>query len=102
MISFKRYPHVNDLIQHYVDALGREDISTLVENGVRSRDEALAFSKFIWQMAERINEDEENGVTVLGSKDNTDMLPDISYEITKYMKDSGYYAVWVQVSDEEV
>ena len=102
MIRFKRYPHVNDLIEHYVDALGREDIRIIMENGIRSNEEARVFSKFIWSMAEQINEDQENGAIVLGSKDNTEMLPDISYEITKYMKDNGCYSIWLEVSSEEM
>lgn len=102
MIRFKRYPHVGDLIEHYVEVLGREDIRILMGSGIGSEEEALAFSKFIWVMAEQVNEDQENSVRVLGSEDNTEMLPDVSYEITKYMKANGYYSLWEQVSDEEI
>ncbi len=53
-------------------------------------------------MVEAINEDEESGVPVLGSKDNTEILPDINYEITKLMKNTDYYHVWEKVSKQEI
>ena len=60
------------------------------------------FSRFIWKMVEAINEDEENNIVVMGSNDNTDMIPDISYEVTKLMKDKGFYTVWESVSKDEM
>lgn len=53
-------------------------------------------------MVEAINEDEENNIVVMGSNDNTDMIPDISYEVTKLMKDKGFYTVWESVSKDEM
>ena len=101
MINFKRYSHVNDLIEYYIREMNREDIKLLISNGIKSSEEAELFSVFIWDMAGKINEDEENGVVVIGSIDNTEMLPDISYEVTKYMKDTGFYSVWLSVSKKE-
>jgi len=102
MIKFDRYAHVNDLIKHYIVELGREDVNTLVEHDIKSAEEAATFCRFIWSMVEKINEDEENRISVLGSTDNTEMLPDISYEVTKLMKDAGHYSVWEQISNEEM
>lgn len=102
MILFKRYEHVNGLVEHYVNKLNRNDINILLSNGIKTKDEAEIFSKFIWDIVEHINEDEENEVPVLGSIDNTDMLPDISYEVSKYMKDTGFYDVWLTVSEQEM
>ena len=102
MINFKRYSHVNDLIEYYIREMNREDIKILISNGVRSSEEAELFSAFIWDMVGKINEDEENNVVVIGSSDNTEMLPDISYEVTKYMKDTGFYSVWLSVSKKEM
>jgi len=31
---------------------------------------------------------------VSGGSDNTEMLPDLSYEVTNYMKAIGYYSIW--------
>ena len=101
MINFNRYPHVNDLLAHYIQTMDREDIKLLISKGIKTSEEAELFSKFIWDMAGMINEDEENGVAVLGSLDNTETLPDIGYEVTKYMKDTGFYLVWLNVSNTE-
>ena len=70
---------------------------SVLESGVLTEEDATKFSQFIWRMVERINEDEENGKEGLGSKDNTDMLPDLSYEITKYMREIGFYSIWEKV-----
>ena len=102
MINFKRYKHVNDVIAHYIMRMDRDDIKTLITSEIKNSVDAEIFSKFIWDMVEQINEDEENGVIVLGSSDNTEMLPDINYEVTKYMKDTGHYNMWSKVSDEEM
>ncbi len=102
MTIFNRYSHVNDLISYYASTLQRLEILGIVNSGISSKEQAEEFSRFIWTMVEAINEDEESGVPVLGSKDNTDMLPDINYEITKLMKNTGYYHVWEEVSKQEM
>lgn len=102
MIKFNRYSHVNDLLDHYGRILNRPDIQVVIENGLSSSKDAEIFSRFIWEMAGKMNQDEEDGVVVLGSTDNTEMLPDISYEVTKLMKDDGFFNVWQRVSDEEI
>ena len=99
MIEFKRYPHINDLIQHYISEYGKDNISDIINHGVRNEEDANEFAHFIWEMVEMIHDDEEQGKEVLSSQDNTDMLPDLSYEVTKYMKDVGFFAVWEKVSD---
>ena len=53
-------------------------------------------------MVEAINEDEGNGVIVLGGADNTEMLPDVNYEVTKLMNSSGFYSIWDAVSRDEL
>ena len=93
---------MNDLIDHYIPLVGNEAITGIMEQGITSNESAELFSRFIWKMVEAINEDEENEVAVLGSTDNTEMLPDISYELTKLMKSNGCYSVWEKVSKEEM
>lgn len=102
MVIFKRYPHINDLIEHYQNTLNRPDIEAIIHQGIQSKEDAETLSRFIWQMVEAVNEDEEAQVEVLGSTDNTEMLPDLNYEITKLMKDAGYYAVWLEISNDEM
>lgn len=102
MVIFKRYPHVQDLIECYLTKLQRQDIKLLLSNGLRDESDAEIFANFIWDVVEAVNEDEESGIEVMGSTDNTDMLPDLSYEVTKLMKDSGFYQVWKQKSSEHM
>lgn len=102
MILFDRYPHINELVQHYSSVLNREDIKKIIETGISSEQDASIFAMFIWDMVEKINNDEENGITVLGSTDNTEMFPDLNYEVTKYMKQVGFYSVWERISAQKM
>ncbi|WP_444920437.1 hypothetical protein ACJJID_16650 [Microbulbifer sp. CnH-101-G] len=102
MIKFTRYEHVNDLVSHYIEVLDRDDIAQILIQGINNTEDAELFSKFIWQLVGQMNEDEENEVVVLGSVDNSEMIPDIHYEITKLMRDSGFYGVWESVSEKEM
>ncbi len=99
MIEFKRYPHINDLFQYYIKEIGDDKISQILESGVKNEDDASTLAVFVWKMVEKINQDEENGKIVLGSSDNTEMLPDLNYEITKYMKNIGHYSTWEKISE---
>ena len=71
----------------------------LLESGIENPNDARIFSEFMWLVAGQINEDIENKIEVLGSTDNSEMIPDLCYEITKYMKQVGYYRVWEEVSN---
>ena len=102
MITFSRYPHVQDLFEHYANTQGRDDVLSLLKKGVCNSAEAETLCRFAWTIAELINQDEEQGNEVLGSKDNTDMLADLSYEMGLCMKDAGFYPVWQRVSNEEM
>lgn len=102
VIEFSRYPHVHDLITHYANKLGRTDINQIMVSGIRSNADAELFSRFIWEMVGQMNEDEASKVEVLGSIDNSDMIPDVSYEVTKLMRNGGYYPLWEKISSEEI
>ena len=58
-------------------------------------------SIFIWKMADKMSEDSNEGKLVSGEKDNTEMLPDVEYELTLYLSDRGYIEIWDRISDEE-
>ena len=73
-----------------------------MNHGIQSKEDAQVFSRFVWQLVEAVNEDDENQIEVLGSADNTEMLPDLNYEITKLMKETGFYAVWLEISNKEI
>lgn len=102
MIKFARYQHINDLFQHYLKETNNDAVANLLRTGVKSAVEAEAFSEFVWNMVERINRDEEAGKIVLGSADNTEMLPDLNYEVSKYLRGVGFYSVWEKVSERHL
>lgn len=102
MIKFERYTHINDLIRHYINEVGNESISKIMETGVLTENDAVKFSEFLWRMVDKIHDDEEKRNIVLGSTDNTEMLPDLSYEISKYMKKSGFYSTWEKISKSNI
>ena len=102
MIRFERYLHINDLFQHYLDETDNETVASLLKSGVKSSEEAEAFSEFVWTMVERINHDEEEGKVVLGSTDNTEMLSDLNYEVSRYLRSVGFYSVWERVSERHL
>ena len=102
MIEFERYPHIKDLMNYYVEDLQRKDIKEIMQLGVQSEEDATAFARFVWQMAGKMNLDEENEIVVLGAIDNSDMFPDLNYEISLYLRERGFYAVWERISNEEI
>ncbi len=102
MIKFERYSHINDLFQYYIEEFGDEKISKIIKTGVTTEDDATKLSVFVWKMVEKINKDEENEKSVLGSTDNTEMLSDLSYEMTKYMKKVGFYSAWEKISNSNI
>lgn len=102
MIEFSRYPHVKDLVNHYSKSLSRDDIQLIMRSGISTQSDAETFSRFIWEMVGEMNQDEQNDVEVLDSLDNSEMIPDIHYEVTKLMRASGFLSVWEKVSDEQM
>lgn len=85
-IKFERYQHINDLFQHYLEETNNDTVANLLTIGITSASEAETFSEFVWDMVERINRDEEAGKLVPVSADNTEMLPDPNYEVSKYLR----------------
>ena len=101
MIKFERYPHINELLAIYLNESPEPTISQIIEKGIKNQEDAEIFSQFIWRIVDKIHDDAEAGRLVLGRADNTDVLPDLSYEITRYMRKTGFYNIWEHVSDNE-
>ena len=101
MIQCKRYPHVQDLIEHYAQSTNNTTILSLLNQGVKNEQEATLFAQFIWKMVEQMGIDSENGTVVLGRADNTDTIPDIDYEISLYLANLGYEEIWEKTCDAE-
>lgn len=101
MIRYSRYPHIKDLMEYYISALNRSDIESILLNGIKNENDAENLSKFIWQLLDQMSKDSNNEIETLGRTDNSDMIPDLEYEITLYIDEYGYINVWDRVSDEE-
>jgi len=102
MIQFEKSPHVGDLLEFYAKLKAREDVLNILSSEIHNEAEAETISSFAWEVAGFINEDNENGIIVPDSDDNTEIIPDLSYEMTKLMKNTGYYHIWKIVSDREI
>ena len=100
MILTVRYPHVRDLVSYYASKLSDERVLEILESGLNSENDAKHFGYFIWKMIDRMAEDRENGIEVLGGSDNTSMLPDASYELDILMSECGYSQIWEDISDQ--
>jgi hypothetical protein len=99
MIKFERYPHVNNLLLHYAESLNNQKAEHILKSGVSNKQEAKEFSMFVWQAVDAMHEDEENNISVLGSTSNIEMIPDLEYEVSLYMKSTGFFNVWVEISE---
>ena len=99
MIEFKRYPHIDSLLRHYAEKLGNSEAIKILDSGVSDTGSAELLSKFVWQVVDAMHEDEENKIEVLGSTNNIEMIPDLEYEISNYMRSSGFFSVWQKVSE---
>jgi hypothetical protein len=100
MIIFNRYPHVRDLVLHYANSLKDDAILHILDEGVTTEDEARIFAKFIWRMADKMAMDCENNVQVLGRTDNSDLMPDVDYEVSLYLIKQGFEELWDQICDQ--
>ena len=100
-MTFSRYPHVKGLLCYYAKDLGNKEVARIIDEGISSESDAEILSRFIWNMADKMSEDCNNDKAVLGQIDNSDALPDIEYEVTLNIDNSGFIAIWDSVSDEE-
>ena len=100
MIIFKRYPHVRDLIIHYANHLQENQIISFMNTDITNAAEAITLVKFIWRMANQMAIDNENNIVVLGRTDNSDIMPDVDYEISQCLSNKGYGDIWDRICDE--
>jgi hypothetical protein len=100
MIEFSRYPHVGTLISHYANQLNEIKTLELIKAGISSKDDAEHFSRFIWRMLDQMAIDIEQKKEVIGNIDNSSMIPDIDYEVSLYLADRGFGAIWDDICDE--
>ena len=98
--DFKRYPHVLALIEHYAGPIGDQNILNIIQRDSISKEDAHNFGRFIISMIEAMAVDIENKVVVLGRVDNTDLIPDIDYEVSLFLANRGWGGVWDEICYE--
>lgn len=101
MMKFSRYPHVKDFLKYYASKLNRDDVAVIISEGMKDERDAEVLSKFIWQMLDQMSDDSNKNINVFGRTDNSDIIPDLEYEITLNIDEAGYREVWDRISDEE-
>lgn len=98
--DFKRYSHVRVLIELYGEKSGNTEILNLLQKDSSSKEEAYKFGWFIVSMVDAMASDMQNGVFILGGVDNTEMIPDIDYEVRLFLANRGWDGVWDEICDE--
>ena len=101
MIKFQRYPHVKEFIEYYLEKLSCPEIAKILSTGVNNEKEAEFLSRFIWKMVDEMSSNCDDKIEVFGQIDNSDVYPDIQYEITAHLYEKGYMNVWDRVRDDE-
>jgi hypothetical protein len=44
VIKFERYPHIQDLFEHYLEQQGRDDVKEIMQEGVKTENDAELIS----------------------------------------------------------
>lgn len=87
---------------HYAKQLRADNLLDIIECSapVASKEEAMALSRFFWQMLEAAAGDRDKGVEVLGESDLQYWMERSMNIISGYLESIGYDEAWDQVSDE--
>lgn len=87
---------------HYVNQLGSISLINIIEGKapVSSSEEALALSRFFWNMLEVSAADSDKGAIAKGDIDLQYWLRRCMNIISSYLRNLGYKEEWEQVFDE--
>ena len=87
---------------HYAKQFGDKHLEEIVSNNVlvSSKEDAIALSKFFWDMLEASADDRDNGVEVLGELDLQHWMERSMNIFSGYLSSTGYEDEWQKVCDE--
>lgn len=87
---------------HYANQLGADSLVQIIECKlpVSSKDEAIALSRFFWQMLDASIDDKDNGVDVLGEQNLQYWMERNMNIISGYLTKIGYEEQWEKICDE--
>lgn len=100
MIEFSRYPHVGKLFRHYAKLHGNSGVTSILNTSIKDKNDAEKLCRFAIFVVDCIASDMESQVSVLGSKDNTSVIPDIDYEVNLITANAGHECIWDDVCGE--
>lgn len=103
MLAFSEKDQKAQLIcLHYANQLASEVVINIIEGKatVRTKEDALALSRFFWKMLEASAEDAERGVITPGDIDRQYWMGRSINIFSNYLHSLGYKEEWELVFDE--
>lgn len=103
MLNFSgRDQKAQQVCLHYAEKLGHHELIPILacQAPVTNSDEALALSRFFWEMVDASIEDRDNKVEVLGELDQQFWMERTMNVMSGYLSSLGFNAQWEQASDE--
>lgn len=87
---------------YYARQLGADSLIRIIEckAPVCSKEEAIAISRFFWEMLEASADDRDNGVIILGEGNLQHWMERSMNIISGYLNSIGYDEEWEKICDE--
>ncbi len=100
MIRF-RFPEEKQALLHYAQILGNKTIEEILLNeGVRTSNEARELASFFWKMVDQTVIDSEQNITVAGYTNLESCCEDIMQSLRSHFIATGYMEIWEEESDK--
>jgi len=89
-LKFKtvHYHYVPELLKKYAELMNKPEVTSVIDKGILSSDDAKTFISFIPDFLDYIR---ENNIEV--------EIPDISYEAEAFVDEAGYLSEWDRMID---
>ncbi len=103
MLNFSgRGQKAQQVCLYYAEKLGRHDLIPILASQapIANGDEALALSRFFWEMVDASIADRDNNLEVLGESDLQFWMERTMNVMGGYLSSLGYEAQWDLASDE--
>lgn len=100
-MSFKpyHYKHIDPFIRYYALSLNYPEIISVMDEGIKSQNDAKSFCDFIPVLLDQRLADEKVGKELpvdIGSS----VIADLHYEAGSFVCDSGFESVWDEMIDK--
>ena len=93
------YKYIDELIRYYASSLSQPKITSILDNGIQSEDDAKEFCNFIPTLLDQRFDDEKSEKNIpvdIG----TGIIPDLHYEAGSFVCDAGYESIWDSMIDK--